>query len=59
MDGTFDDRTATWDNTGMENLPEDQEVIATTVIPQEQPGVTPIVVRKLPLCSHQRHVKPI
>jgi len=44
MDGTFDDRTATWDNTGMENLPEDQEVIATTVIPQEQPGVTPIVI---------------
>lgn len=40
----FDEETATWENTGMDNQPENPEVIATIVVPQEQPGITPIVV---------------
>lgn len=50
-DGEFDERTATWDNTGMDDLPDNAEEIATTTIPQEQPGITPIVVSKLDFVS--------
>jgi len=41
----FDEETATWENTGMDNQPENPEVIATIVVPQEQPGITPIVIK--------------
>jgi len=42
----WDENTATWTNTGMDDMPtpEGEDVIGTVVIPQEQPGVTPIVV---------------
>ena len=46
-DGTdLDEKTATWTNTGMDNVDTDKadEVVGTITIPQEQPGTTPVVV---------------
>jgi len=40
----FDEDTATWENTNMDDLPESPEEIGTVNVPQEQPGVSPIVV---------------
>jgi len=46
-DGTdLDEKTATWTNTGMDNVDTDNadEVVGNITIPQEQPGTTPVVV---------------
>jgi len=46
-DGTdLDEKTATWTNTGMDNVDTDNadEVVGNITIPQEQPGTTPVVI---------------
>ena len=43
-DEQLDEKTATWENTRMDDQPDDAVEIATVIINQEQPGYTPIVV---------------